>query len=352
MTPDQQFARLVKIASAVFVVLFGYFLFADALMPLTPQAMVTRTITKVAPQISGKVTNIAITNSQAVQTGDILFEIEPTSYQLAVEQARLALEQAQQENAELDAALQAAEAGVKANQTIAEQKHIIAKRLDKLYSTQGVSQQLVDQADSEAATADANLLAAQARLAQLKVHRGTLGENNLKLRQAQNQLEQAKLNLTYTQIKADHNGMVTNLQLVAGSFAKAGQPLIALVSDEIDIVADFREKSLRGISTDTQALIAFDADPGRLYPAYVSTVDAGVSAAQFDANGLLAAPQESDRWVRDAQRIRIHLQLLESPDYSLAAGARVTVQLMPDNKVLRFFARLQIKLISLLHYIY
>ncbi|MCH1930285.1 HlyD family secretion protein [Shewanella sp. A25] len=352
MTPDQQFARLVKIAMVGFALVFGYFIFADAMMPLTPQAMVTRVVTKVTPQISGKIQTIAVTNNQVVAKDDLLFQVDPAPFELAVSQAKLALEQVRQDNAELDASIIAAQADVNASTTTAQQKQREAKRLDAIYATNGVSQQQKDLADSDAAAAQANLLAANARLEKLRVSRGHFGESNLRVRQAKNALEQAELNLSYTQIRADQDGVVTNLQLEVGSFAAVGQPLLALVSEKLDVIADFREKSLRGIDSSSHALVAFDGQPGRLYRAQVTSIDAGVSAGQFDANGRLAAPQESDRWVRDAQRLRLHLSLDDAELAGLPAGARATVQLLPENGLLSMLAKVQIKFISLLHYIY
>ncbi|MGI2173519.1 HlyD family secretion protein [Shewanella ulleungensis] len=352
MTPDQQFARLVKVSIFLFVSVFGYFMFADAMMPMTPQAMATRMVTKVTPQVSGKIASIAVANNQVVAKGDVLFSIDSAPYELAVEQANLTLEQAKQDNAELDAEILAAQADVNAKQSSARQKRSEAKRLDALYASRGVSQQLADQAQSDASTAEANLMAANARLSQLVVSRGHDGADNLKMRQAQNHLAQAELNLSYTQVRADQNGVVTNLQLEVGSFATVGQPLLAVVSEKVDIIADFREKSLRGIESQSTAYITFDGQPGRLYQAKVSNVDAGVSAGQFDANGRLATPEASARWVRDAQRLRLHLALDHQVVNTLPAGARATVQLVPNNVALGFLAKVQIKLISVLHYIY
>ena len=352
MTPDQQFARLVKIAILGFMMIFSYFLLADNIIPLTPQAMATRVVTKVTPQISGKVNIIAVTNNQTVAKGDLLFQIDPAPYQLALAQSQLALEQAKQDNAELDASLAAAKADVNASKSNAQQKRSEAKRLDALFVSHGVSRQQKDQVDSDADTAEANLLAANARLQKLKISRGSYGEKNLKLRQAQNRLAQAKLDLSYTQIHADQDGIVTNLQLEVGSFATIGQPLLALVSERVDIIADFREKSLRGVNINSTALVTFDGDPGHLYSATVSGIDAGVSAGQFDANGRLATPQQSTRWVRDAQRLRLHLSLDQPLANRLPAGARATVQLLSDNSILALFAKAQIKIIGLLHYIY
>lgn len=351
MTPDQQFKRWIKWAMGIFILLFGYFLLADLKMPLTPQAMATRVVTKLAPQISGKVAQVAVGNNQHVKQGDLLFTLDPAPFELAVEQARLALDQAEQQNRQLDATLNAAAADFNSLQSQASQKRREAERIDALYRRRMVSDQQKDDADSALRTAQANVMASKARMTQARVNRGLPGDDNLLLRQARNHLAQAELNLSYSQIQASQDGIITNLQLKPGSFAAAGAPLLALVSEQVDVIADFREKSLRHVAQDSQALVAFDGEPGKLYPARVTSLDAGVSAGQFDANGLLASPTESDRWVRNAQRLRVHLTLEQLPSH-LPAGARATVQLLPDNALSALFARGQIRLLSLLHYIY
>ncbi|MGB2078694.1 MAG: HlyD family secretion protein [Vibrio sp.] len=352
MTPDQQFTRLVKVVSLIFVFCFLYFLFADLKLPMTTQSMATRMVTKVAPRVSGRVVAVHVQNNQQVKQGDVLFEIDDSTYQLAVEEAQLNLEMAQQVNDKLDASIAAAKAQVSAYLAQSQQKYREAQRMDTLYSKRGVSKQQKDAADSAAQTAHANVLAAKADLHALEVSRGEKGENNLSLRQAKNQLKQAKLNLAFTQVKASTDGMVSNLQLEQGGYASAGQASLALIDNQMEVIADFREKALRDIHTGHKAYVAFDGDPGALYAAKVTSIDAGVSTGQFDANGVLATPQSSDRWVRDAQRLRIHFALEDSEVKPLASGARATVQLVPDNPVLAFFARVQIRLVSILHYIY
>lgn len=351
MTPDQQFARWIKFSMLGFVGVFAYFLLADIQMPLTPQAMATRTVTRITPQVSGKIVEVPVHNNQTVKQGDLLFALDAEPFRLAVEQAQLAFDQAMQDNRQLDASLEAAKADVSANQTDLDQKARDARRLETLFAQKLVSTQQRDQANSAWLTARANLMASQARLEQIKVSRGLAGADNLRLRQARNKLAQAELNLAYSQITAPQDGIVTNMQLKHGSFAAAGSPLLALVSDKVDLIADFREKSLRNVAPNARALVAFDGEPGQIFQARVSSLDAGVSAGQFDANGLLASPVESDRWVRDAQRLRLHLTLDKMPPV-LPTGARATVQLLPDNGLAALFARGQIRLLSLLHYIY
>ncbi|QYK02998.1 HlyD family secretion protein [Shewanella psychrotolerans] len=352
MTPDQQFTRLVKFAIVGFMLLFSYFLLADLQMPLTTQAMATRTITQVAPQISGRVIKVEVKNNQQVKQGDLLFSLDATPYELALEQAELSLEQARQDNAELDASIAAAEADVNASETNYALKQREAKRLQSLYANNSISQQMIDQAQTEVKASLSQLLAAKAQLAKIVTLRGEAGEGNLKLRQAKNNVEKAKLSLSYTKVRAEQDGVVTNLQLATGNMVNNGAAVMALVLGDVDVIADFREKSLRHVSPGTVAMVAFDGQPGQLYQASVTSVDAGVSNAQFAADGRLATPTESNRWVRDAQRFRLHLELDQPLMNSLPAGAKATVQLQPSNRFFSILATLQIKLISLLHFIY
>ncbi|MBY7995993.1 HlyD family secretion protein [Vibrio fluvialis] len=352
MTPDQKFARWIKYSSFVFVFVFAYFLVADLAMPLTPQAMATRVVTKVSPRVSGQISEIYVKNNQTVYKGDVLFQIDPAPYQLAVEQAQLNLERTMQSNDQLDASIVAAQADVTAAVIVSDQKTREYNRLNTLFNRNGTSQQLRDDAQSSATAAKANLAAARARLKELQVSRGNTDDSNVSVRVAQNQLDQAKLNLSYTKVMAENDGVVTNLQLEAGTYAAAGSPLIAQVDNQVDVIADFREKSLRHLSTDSDALIAFDSKPGQVFEARVSSVDAGVSSGQFDANGLLASPTSSTRWVRDAQRMRLHLALSDEQLQKLPAGARATVQLLPENSVFNLLAKIQIRFLSALHYIY
>lgn len=352
MTPDQKFARWIKYSCVAFVLVFAYFLVADLAMPLTPQAMATRVVTKVAPRVSGQITHLYVANNQEISQGDLLFQIDPQPYQLAVEKAQLNLERVIQNNEQLDASIAAAKADVEASKIVAEQKVREAKRLDTLFHRNGTSQQQRDDAQSSATAARANLLAARARLKELEVNRGDLGATNVNIRVAQNQLKQAELNLSYTQVIAEHDGVVANLQLETGAYAAAGTPLVALVSDDVDIIADFREKSLRHFNQNSRALVAFDSLPGDVFEARITSVDAGVSSGQFDADGRLAAPTDSNRWVRDAQRLRLHLAIDEPQQRAFPAGARATVQLLPENSLSGWLARCQIRFLSLLHYIY
>ncbi|TRX74609.1 HlyD family secretion protein [Pseudomonas mangiferae] len=353
MTPDQRFARRVQIAIAAFVLLFVYFLAADLWMPITPQAQLTRPVLRIAPRVAGQVLEVAVANNGLVQAGQVLFRLDPEPFRLAVEAAELAMEQARQDNQRLDASLAAARAEQAAAEASARELEQEATRLRQLVDRQHVSRQLYEQTEAQRLAARAKVQASAARIRELVVQRGAGGEDNLRLRQAHNDLQRARLNLAYSEVRAERDGVVSNLQLSPGAFVAAGAPVAALVATDADISADFREKTLRYVGAGDRASVVFDALPGQVFAARVSAVDAGVREGQLEANGYLAAPAASDRWVRDAQRQRLHVHLEQPLDRSLPSGAKATVQLYPHGSPLAAgLGRLQIAAISLLHYIY
>ena len=90
-----------------------------------------------------------------------------------------------------------------------------------------------------------------------------------------------------------------------------------------------------------------------MFHAHVTSSDAGILAGQEAVNGELSEPETSSRWVRDAQRMRIHVAVDEVLPKHLPTGARATVQLYnSEGAFARFFSGMQIHLVSLLHYVY
>lgn len=354
MTPDQIFKHWVHGALIVFVLAFVYFIIADIWLPLSAQARVMHPVVGVSPEVNGQVTQVLVKNNQPVKAGDILFSLDKQAYQLAVDKAELALEAARQENAQLDAAIASAQASVAAYQAQAEEMGLEVKRLQQLIGSRSVSQQEVDRAGANYQAALAQVDAAKAQAHELVVRRGEAGERNLLLRQASNDLANAQLNLRYTDVRAKVDGVMTNLQLVPGNYAAAGQTMAALVANNADIIADFREKSLTKVKVGTAASVMFDGLPGKVFAATVSAIDAGVKDGQLNADGSLANPENSDRWVRDAQYLRLHLVLTDDQDVlaKLPTGARASVQLYPAAGPAHWLGLMQARFISLLHYIY
>jgi len=353
MTPEQRFSRWVKATLGLFVVMFFYFVVADMWVPQTPDSTVMRVVTPISARVSGNVTHIYVSNNSVVKKGDVLFEIDNKPFQNQVEQAEIAYRQAALDNQQIDAQITAMRAKIKAAQLDADNTGRTYHRYNSLSSGNLISRQDLDAALTRWQSATQTVNNLQASLQQLVISRDSHDDKNVTLQKFRNLLDDARLNLGYTRVIANTDGIISNLQLKEGWYANAGAPAMALVNNPLDIVADFREKSLSKTQVGTLADVVFDSLPGQVFKARVASKDAGVLQGQQDINGHLSAPETSNRWVRDAQRMRIHLVLEGDKLPELAAGARATVQLYnTSSRIAGFLGWLQIKLISYLHYVY
>ncbi|AZQ83626.1 HlyD family secretion protein [Colwellia sp. Arc7-635] len=354
MTPDEKFSHYVKLSLIGFVLIFVYYLIADIYLPVTPQARVYHPVVQISPQINGRVTKVLVSNNQRVKAGDVLFNIDQGPYSLAFEQAQLMLDDAKLQNKRLDTNVKAIEANISAAKAKQHEQQLLKNRGEKLYQQNSISEQALESIRANFEASKASEAALEAQLAEAVLARGELGKENLAMRHAGNTLAQAELNLSYTQVRALSDGIVTNLQLLDGAYAVAGKPLLAIVAKKADLVADFREKSLLNMKEGSLAKVVFDSRPGEVYDAKILTFEAGVSNGQLSANGLLSTTETSNRWVRDAQRQRIHLKLIDDATLitNMPSGARATVQLLPESTIGQWFGAAQIRFISWLHYIY
>ncbi|MCY0966087.1 HlyD family secretion protein [Parathalassolituus penaei] len=356
MTPDIHFNRWMRRATVLFLLILAYILFLDVKLPMTSYAMVQRPVVTVAPRVSGTVLEVNVHNNQAVKAGDVLFRIDDRDYQLALEHAELAMIEAGQGNEALQADLAHAEAALNEAEVQQQEAEREYRRMESLHERQVVSQQDLDRASSSVQAAQARRQAARESRNSVAVKLGESGARNLQIRLAANQLAQAQLNLDRTVVRAAEDGVISNLQLQVGAQAVVGQPLLSLVAtDDARIAADFREKSLANIADGAEAWVVFDALPGQLFSAELDSRDMGVAAGQLLANGQLAKPDDSDRWVRDAQRVRVYLDA--EPDHglplSLVSGSRATVMLLSSHgALLDTLGKWQMQLISLLRYVY
>jgi pyruvate/2-oxoglutarate dehydrogenase complex dihydrolipoamide acyltransferase (E2) component len=82
----------VKWVLLVIVVSLAWYLLADRFTPYTQQARVGAFVIPVAAEVSGRVIRVNVRNNQDVKAGDVIFEIDPQPYQIAVDRARADLE--------------------------------------------------------------------------------------------------------------------------------------------------------------------------------------------------------------------------------------------------------------------
>jgi multidrug resistance efflux pump len=354
MTADHKFKHWMRTLIVLFIVLFFYITLADRHAPITTEGRVQGYVVQIAPEVTGKVTEVLVANNQSVNQGDVLFKIDDRKYHIALQQAQLSLQSAYEKEATLYSQREAALANIARAQATYDNSHREYSRLQKLSEQKVISQSNLDTAFAQNQIARAALKAEKQNLNVIDAQLGDQVGQSTPVQLAQNNLEKARLDIINTQVVAPSDGVVTNLQLEIGSMANTNQPLITFVpTGSMWIAADFREKSVAGLSDEYRAFVAFDAYPGQIYPFEVSSRDYGVSTAQQTPNGALTKVEVNNRWVRDAQRTRVNLRNDEAMPQALFIGSRATISLYPkDQPFWHFMAKVQILLASWFHYIY
>ena len=272
--------------------------------PETDDATVRANFIGVAPHVNGHIVELHVRDNQLVQAGDLLFVVDPRPYEIAVERARAALVLTRREVEGLWNSLSSAKAGVgkagaqvgaaSADITRAEAQRVAAraaltraegefthaddhlKRLEPLLPRQFVTEDQVEQARTTRLTtsmaveqartslraAEAAVEAARAqRSAALAAHEqsksdqgraqdaiGQDGEFNARIRAAEAAVKSTELDLSYCHVRAPFTGLVVNLNISVGAFARAGVDVFSLVDTGTwYVVGNFRETQLRHI---------------------------------------------------------------------------------------------------------
>src|SRR5215468_6411692 len=337
------------------VLLFGWTLIADRLTPYTSDASVRTFVVRIRPEVSGKVIEVGVRDNQIVRTGDLLYRIDPTPFLIAVESAEAKLAAAGQ-------AVGASTAGVDAAQAqlveeIAQRTNVReqAARVFELVRKNVYPVAKRDQAQAQLDSAEAQVKRAQASLEQARQALGPQGSDNPQIREALAALEQARLDLTRTTLLSPGDGVVTNLQLNIGQFARAGQPALTFLDARlIWLQAFMRENSLEYIKPGERAEVVLDVLPGRVLPVRVESVGWGVAEGDVDTVTGLPKTRQGTGWLAPAQRFPVELAF-ETDDgrpRGVRYNARASVIVYTgDNPIANALAWAWIRLIAVLTYV-
>ena len=350
--------KWTKIVLAACVVLLVYYVIEDRITPYTSQARVNALVVPVAAEVSGTVTDVAVSSNQFVEAGDLLFQVDRNRYELAVETAEANLQSARQATGASTANIDAAQAQVvsaEANLLRAEQDAVRLRRIKK-EDPGAISDRRVEMAEASYTAAKAGVAAAEANLERARQDLGETGEANYRILQAQAGLDQARLDLARTSVVAPDDGVVTDVRVDRGNFAQAGAPLMTfLASHDIWVQADFTENNLGNIKAGDAVDIVFDALPGKVVKGTVRTTGFGVNV---DSAPLGSLPTiENDRqWLRDAQRfsVLIDFELPNAEDrQGIRVGAQASVIVYTRGGFLfNSLAWIKMRLLSLVTYLY
>jgi multidrug resistance efflux pump len=347
----------VVVLIAVLAVLWKYWAYVTN--PWTRDGQVRANVIQVAPRVSGPIVTLPIKDNQPVKAGDLLFEIDPRTYQAALDQAAANLDETRDRLGDLEAQVKAAEAAVdqaksrvpqaqslvdsaeatleKAQKDFQRAQDLVAKgdvskrTFDEGKAAYDVAQADLAKAQAQQIQANAALLQTQAELARAKAELGAPGEDNAQLRAAKAALETAKLDLEFTRMKASVDGYVTNLNLRLGSQAVANQPALALVdAASFWVHGYFRETMIADVNPGDRAIVTLMTYPDRPLEGRVDSIGWGISQSDGSTGyDLLPTVSPTFQWIRLAQRIPVRVHLDKMPEgVELRVGATASVLVM------------------------
>lgn len=304
--PAKPFALLIIAALAGIA---GWYALSDRHAPSTSRAFVSANVVQIAPRVSGRVTEIMVSDNEVVPAGDLLFQIDDKPFELAVEQARAQLDLATQSINASSAQLSAAYAQVAQARASLDNSKSESARIEELSERGLVPTVQLEASRTQLANAESALDAAEAQAKSAEMSLGVTGDENPQIRSAQLGLERAEYDLLSTKVVAPRRGVVTNLQLAPGQFVGAGQPALTFIEDEgVWITAELRENQLVEIDAGDRATLVFDADPGSIYEGRVQSLGWGINLGRSQAGGLpINAP--NNQWFEPARRMPVRIEI-------------------------------------------
>jgi len=331
--------------------------------PWTRDGQVRANVIQITPRVSGPIVALPIEDNQEVAKGDLLFQIDPRTFQTSLNQARANVDNTIVELTTLARQVAVSRASVVQAKSVIQQKRsalvaaqtqladdkknfergealiasgsITQKDFDDDKTNYGISISNVDEAKAELLEAEKQLVEDEASLQEAIARLGAPGDQNAQLRAARSAVRDAELNLEFANVVAPVDGYVTILNLRLGSQTVANQPALALVDkNSFWIDAYIRETWIRRIQPGDKAVVTLMSHSDQPLDGTVDSLGWGIFQ-QTGSTGqdLLPNVEATFEWIRLAQRIPVKVTLDEVPEsIVLRLGSTASVLIRTDQR--------------------
>jgi membrane fusion protein (multidrug efflux system) len=305
----------------------------------TDDAAFDSTVVTISPKVQGYVTMLNVTDNQTVKAGDVLVEIDPTDYRIALDKADAILAAAK---ANLQAAGQnlqstqisapsnteAAQAQVESAQADLDNAGLNLKRQQSLSNEARSRQQLENAQDSykraQSALNDAKakLRSSQTAPQTVAAAQATAQQLAAVVQEAQADVAQAQDNLSNTKVTAPIAGRISNRTVNKGDYLEPGQELMSLVGTDYYIIANFKETQLKSMRIGQPVTIDVDAYPKLDLAGRIDSIQSGAGAA-FSA---FPSQNATGNFVKIVQRVPVKITLDHTLDSHYVVGPGMSVE--------------------------
>jgi membrane fusion protein, multidrug efflux system len=287
----------------------------------TDDAFVEADVVAIAPRVGGTIAEVLVAEDAPVKAGDALLRIDDADYVVRVRQAEAELETARSQGVAADAQVRAARASLTRSEAEAEKAQLDLRRADELKAGEAIA---ADRYDATRISSDQARAGAGANRAQYGAALANVQLAAARVKAAQAALDLARLQLSYTVVRAPRAGVASRLAARAGQIVQPGQVLGQLVPSETYVVANFKETQTGAIRPGQRVEVRVDAYPGRTLQGRVESLSGG-TGARFS---LLPPDNASGNFVKVVERVPVRIAWVSPPaGLPLRAGlsADVTV---------------------------
>jgi membrane fusion protein (multidrug efflux system) len=319
---------LGALAMAVLIGVVLWLIFEPRPDVWTDDAYITVHYASIAPRISGQISSVLVDDNDTVKAGQILVTLDPRDYETAIAsaEATLARDTAQLEDVSATLARQPAITGEQEGNVAAAQARLSftepdARRYQFLAATDAGTIQQRERADSALRESRAQLDSARASLEasrrQTDVIKAQQQAAGAVIAADKAQLEQARLNLSYTKIPAPVDGMIAVRSVEVGNTVSAGATLMTVVPlAQVYIIANYREVDLRHVRAGQRATIHLDA-----YNIDLDGTVNGIGAASGVSFSPIQPNNATGNFTKIVQRLPVKIDV--TPNQPLAQLLRV-----------------------------
>ena len=283
----------------------------------TDDAYVGGDITVIAPKVAGFIDKVAVTDNQRVHAGDLLVKLDDRDYRAALARAEAAAEAQRATLANLEATrhlqlaiIAQAHAGIVAADAEVSRTHDDAVRFKDLAAHSAASIQVFQKADADykeaGAQAQKSRAAVDAAERQLDVIDTQKRQTEAALGEATANVDLARLNVSYTELRAPIDGVVGNRSARTGAYASVGTQLVSIVPAQgLWVDANFKESQLARMRPGLPVTVTADVLPGRHFVGHVASL-APATGAQFS---VLPAENATGNFTKIVQRVPVRILL-------------------------------------------
>ena len=321
---------LLMVALPIVIILLGLWYWAHTTRYVsTDNAYVYANQVSITPQVSGRVAAVPVVQNEAVTPGQVLLEIDPAPFKLALDADNAKLKTVSDQIRAQTQALRAAQAelqGAQANVAFLQRE---VQRKTNLAKRDVVPAAQLDDLKTNLTMAEQKAVAIKAQIAQIEANLGGNASQPITQQPAYQQAlatrDQAALELSYTTIKAPATGVVTQVNVKPGDVVAAGRPVFALVMSGTRWVdANFKETQLTHVMVGQKAVITVDTYSHHEWQGTVVSIAPGTGSVF----SVLPPQNATGNWVKVVQRIPVRILIDTSTDgLDLRAGmsAEVTI---------------------------